>query len=111
MIEPFAEPLPQSVTAWEARKAEIRATLRRLVGDLPPLFLPEATVLESLPREGHVEHRIAFDNGAGATVIGLLLVPEGRTEPGPAILYSHCHGLEYEVGKEELLGASAWGPQ
>ena len=104
MIPAFEEPRPCSEAEWAARRSAVRATLWRLLGDLPPLCTPRVSVLESVPREGHVQQRIAFENGAGATVTGLLLVPEGRTAAGPALLYHHCHGLEYAIGKEELLG-------
>ena len=47
--------------------------------------------------------KFTFDNGAGHTVYGYFVLPAGRTEPGPAILYNHYHGGEYDNGKEEIL--------
>jgi dienelactone hydrolase len=107
----FEEPQPRSVAEWEARASDVRATLWRLLGDLPPRFTPRPTVVSSHQRDGYLEQRIAFDNRAGATVTGVLLVPDGRVEPGPAILYNHCHGLDYATGKEELLGEGRYLPE
>ncbi len=100
---PFTVPLPASPAEWEARKATLRATLRELLGDLPPLFTPQPQVVSRTAGPGYTLERIEFDNGAGATVYGYLLLPEGRREPGPAVLYNHYHGGEYHLGKDEMM--------
>ena len=53
--------------------------------------------------EGYLLERFTFENGAGATVYGYLMVPEGHEGRGPAIVYNHYHGGKYSQGKEEVL--------
>jgi dienelactone hydrolase len=96
-------PAPQTLTEWLNQRESIRARFWQLLGDLPPLFTPQPTVLERTTREGCVVERFAFDNGASAMVYGYLLLPEPLTAPAPAVVYMHMHGGEYEVGKEELF--------
>lgn len=104
----FAEPMPASVEAWESRRNEIRGALRELFGDLPPLFVPAATVDRVEPRAGYRLEHFAFDNGAGDKVYGYALIPEGRAGRGPAILYHHYHGGKYENGKGEVIDPKAF---
>jgi dienelactone hydrolase len=49
--------------------------------------------------------KFQFDNGAGDTVPGYLLLPKAASARKPAILYCHWHGGEYDLGKEELFQA------
>jgi dienelactone hydrolase len=49
--------------------------------------------------------KFQFDNGAGATVPGYILLPKNAVAKSPAILYCHWHGGEYDIGKEELFQA------
>jgi dienelactone hydrolase len=103
-VPPF--PVPTSRAEWERRRGDIRARLIELLGHLPPR--PKSPAVQTLVREDrgdYVYESFRFDNGAGATVPGVLLLPKGRAKPGPAILYCHWHGGEYEKGKTELFGA------
>lgn len=105
-----AGPVPEFVVpadraAWETRRVEIRSTLLRCLGDLPPRpSVPVVTTLSRVDRGNHWEERFRFDNGAGAVVPGVLLLPktDGATKV-PAILLCHWHGGEYERGKSELF--------
>jgi len=99
----FRTPPPESLQAWEARRKELRRKLWELFGDLPPLLTPEVKVTGKESRPGYTLERFTFPNGVGDTVFGYVLVPEGRTGRGPAILYNHYHGGRYQQGKEELL--------
>ena len=90
--------------AWEAQRGEIRSRLWQLLGDLPPR--PAVPAVETLAREDRgafMVERFRFDNGAGATVPGLLLLPKGTAGKAPAVLYCHWHGGEYDHGKIELF--------
>ncbi len=100
--QPFqvASALPE----WEKQRSEIRQTLLNLLGDLPPR--PTTPMVRILSREdrGTCWHeRFEFDNGAGARVPGVLLLPKNRTGKVPGILYCHWHGGEYDGGKVELF--------
>jgi len=50
-----------------------------------------------------VVEKFSFDNGAGATVPGYILLPKNSAGRAPGILFCHWHGGEYEIGKEELF--------
>lgn len=102
-LAPFETPRPDSSQAWETRKVELRQTLWRLLGDLPPLFTPEVTVHRKESRDGFRLEQFTFDNGVGDTVYGYILLPQRNEERRPAILYHHYHGDKYAQGKEELL--------
>jgi len=56
-------------------------------------------------RPGYFLEKFQFDNGAGATVPGYLLLPRHVSGKAAAILFCHWHGGEYEIGKEELFQA------
>lgn len=99
----FVAAVPPAAAAWQKHKLELRATLRRLLGAWPPMFNPRPETLSRETRDGYTLERFRYDNGAGDTVYGYVLVPAGRSGPGPAILYSHYHGGAYTNGKEELL--------
>jgi len=49
--------------------------------------------------------KFQFDNGAGSTVPGYLLLPKNAPARSPAILYCHWHAGEWDLGKEELFQA------
>lgn len=101
-------PPPHTRAEWEAYVPSARAALRSLLGDLPPLFTPHATITSREQREGYTLESLTFDNGAGATVYSYLL-PQHIPERAPAVLYHHLHGGKYELGKDELWVDSGIG--
>ena len=102
-FKPFETPRPATAREWDKRKADLRKKLWRLLGDMPPLFIPQATIHKRETKNGYILERFTFDNGVGDTIYGYLLVPSGRKGRGPAILYNHYHGGQYNQGKEEVL--------
>jgi dipeptidyl aminopeptidase/acylaminoacyl peptidase len=99
---------PRTRRAWETRRATIRKTLGELLGALPPRpKAPKVVTLTREERDGYVVEKFQFDNGAGATVPGYLLLPAGARGPAPAILYCHWHGGQYDSGKEEIFRTNA----
>lgn len=100
--------VPKVKTAWEHRRKQVRAQLWDLLGNLPPR--PKQLEVKTLRREdcgGFILERFRFDNAAGATVPGYLLLPKRVKGRVPAILYCHWHGGHYDVGKEELFRTNA----
>ena len=96
--------IPAKADDWGRRRAEIRSTLLRCLGDLPPRAKASPIrALEVVDRGDWIEERFEFDNGAGARVPGVLLLPKGRRGKVPGILYCHWHGGEYGAGKSELF--------
>lgn len=96
-------PAFRDLAGWDAFKQAQRAALWRLLGDMEPTFTPASEVLSREERGAYTMERIAFDNGAGATVYGYVLIPNGVALPAPAILYQHAHGGNYPRGKNELF--------
>ncbi len=108
-VPPFAAPV--TAGAWHRRRDQIRATLRRLLGELPPdthpEVDPEVEIVSRDSQDGFVCERFRFHNadplgGAASTVPGVLLLPANLAKPAPAIQYLHWHGGEYDLGKEQL---------
>src|SRR4051812_38097204 len=96
----------KSKSAWEKQRKQVRAELWDLLGKLPPRpKLPKIETLSHEDRGDYVVEKFLFDNGAGATVPGYILLPKNSNAKAPAILYCHWHGGEYEIGKEELFQA------
>ena len=90
--------------AFEKQRSSVRATLTQLLGQLP--VRPPVPVVRTLLREDHGSYwqeRFEFDNGAGATVPGVLLLPKHSAGRLPAILWNHWHGGQYDAGKVELF--------
>lgn len=105
LAPPFT--IPADKVAWEKQRQQVRAELGELLGKLPPR--PTAARIETLAREDRGDYlleKFRFDNGAGATVPGYLLLPKNISGRAPAILYCHWHGGEYDIGKEELFQAN-----
>ena len=104
VAQPFAT--PRSKAAWEVKRRRIRTELLELLGKWPSR--PRVPKVETLSREDrgdYIVEKFQFDNGAGSTVPGYVLLPKNVSGKAPAILYCHWHGGEYEIGKEELFQA------
>ena len=99
---------PTSRSAWEAYASTTRAALWSLLGDLPPTFTPTATITARDERDGYRVETLEFDNGAGATIYGTLLLPNAD-KAAPAVLYHHLHGGKYGLGKDELWSEEVIG--
>jgi dienelactone hydrolase len=100
--------VPGSKAAWERERKKVRQQLWELLGNLPPR--PKRPAVETLNREDRGDYlleKFQFQNGAGATVPGYLLLPKGLSAKAPAILYCHWHGGQYDVGKDEVFGTNA----
>ncbi len=98
--------VPATLKDWETKRAAVRAQLWRLLGQWPPRpKMRRVEILSRTDRKDYVLEKFQFNNGAGATVPGYLLLPStvARDRKFPAILYCHWHGGEYDNGKEELF--------
>ena len=99
---------PSKPEEWTRQRAEIRATLWKLLGDFPPRpAVPRVTVVSRTVHDGYVLERFTFENGLGSTVPGYLFLPGNGGAKVPAILYCHWHAGQYDVGKEEMLRQNA----
>jgi dienelactone hydrolase len=99
-VEPV-DPLPVddrgALDAWRVR---CRARLTRLLGPWPHPVPLRLETLEQVPCDGYRRDKVIFDSEDTMSVPAYLLVPDGRTEPGPAILACHGHG----PGKALVVG-------
>jgi len=102
LAPPFAA--PPTLDQWKNKRTEIRSQVWKLLGKLPPRpARPRVRTLSHEDRDGFTLEKFEFDNEAGAIVPGYLLLPKKRSTQGPAILYCHWHGGQYDIGKEELF--------
>lgn len=88
---------------FESHQRRRRKELWGLLGDLPELRQPRARLLRIEERTGYRLEHLELDLNGIEPVAALLLVPDKRSNPAPALLYIHAHGGTYELGKEELL--------
>jgi dienelactone hydrolase len=96
--------IPNTLAEWQSNRKAVRDTLIKLMGALPAR--PKTPVVQIIGREdkgNYFEERFTFDNGAGATVPGVVLIPKGNLKKHPAIYYCHWHGGNYDLGKRELF--------
>jgi dienelactone hydrolase len=101
---PFAA--PQTLSDWEGERQDIRKELWVLLGRMPPR--PKTPEIETLSREDrgtYVVEKFRFNNGAGSTVPGYVILPKNVAGRAPGILYCHWHAGEYDLGKQELFEA------
>jgi dienelactone hydrolase len=107
------KPSPE-LAAWLKRRAAIRRILLQNLGDLPPRP-PAGPKVEITGRERRNGYRLEwfrFDNGmgdGGSAVSGLIAIPDGVTRRAPAVQYCHWHGMDYHLGKREVLGQGSTG--
>src|SRR5689334_3762382 len=100
-----AETLPRQGDSQDlARKAERRAELWKLLGDLP--WEHKAGQPKLVSKEEHEDYtleRLVLELNGLEPVPALLLIPRKRQTPAPGLLYIHWHGGMYDLGKEMLL--------
>lgn len=96
--------IPGTLAEWQSNRKAVRDTLVRIMGALPPRpKVPNVTVGKREDKGHYFEERFTFDNGAGAIVPGVVLIPKGKLKTYPTIYYCHWHGGNYDLGKRELF--------
>lgn len=91
------EPEPRSPEAE-------RALLYRLLGELPDRQAAISSSTISVEEHEHyVLERLVLDLNTLEPVPAYFVRPNRRASRYPAILYSHAHGNDYALGKDELL--------
>jgi dienelactone hydrolase/lysophospholipase L1-like esterase len=82
--------VPENSEDWKGRRPEVLKAVVGSLGDLPPRpSPPRARVVTREVRRGYTLEKVALDNGVEGEVSALLLLPEGRNGPVPAILWLH----------------------
>lgn len=81
---------PTSADEWQKQRPEVLRIVRDSLGDLPPRPSPvTARVVSREWRRGYTLERVSIPNGLGNDISALVLLPEQRANPAPAILYLH----------------------
>jgi dienelactone hydrolase len=95
------DPLPEadlaSLPRWLAAR---RSRYEELLGRRPEPVPRRLETLESVQCDGYRREKLVFDSEALMSVPAYLLVPDGRREPGAAVLACHGHG----PGKDQAVG-------
>jgi dienelactone hydrolase len=105
-------PVPTDFGRWQGGDhAETRATLFRLLGEMPPRPDPaKVKVLSKEDHDGYTLERFEFHNGVDSVVPGILLIPKDRKEPCPAIVALHGHGSSKESVCTDAKNSQFIGP-
>lgn len=92
-------PLPADLQKWKTTdRPATRATLLRLLGEMPPRPDPKhVKILSREKKDGYTLERFEFHNGADSRVPGILLVPDGLKGPAPTIIGLHGHASSMET--------------
>jgi dienelactone hydrolase len=88
-VDPFPTDDLDQLVAWKARAVN---RLDRLLGPRPEPVPLDLEITESQECDGYVRQRVVFDTEATMSVPAYLLIPQGRSGPGPAVLACHGHG-------------------
>jgi dienelactone hydrolase len=94
------DPLPSDPSGLEAWRVRGGDRLDALLGRFPDRVPPDLETLETSQCDGYARHKVVFDTEETMSVPAYLLVPDGMTAPGPAVLAVHGHG----PGKATVVG-------
>lgn len=79
-----------------------------LLGDLPARDRPiSARLIDAGEHDGYWLERLELDLNGCEPVPAYFARPLGVTGPLPTVLYHHCHGGRYAIGKDELISGHA----
>jgi dienelactone hydrolase/lysophospholipase L1-like esterase len=82
--------IPSNSIAWNQRRPKVLRTVLDSLGDLPPRpSPPRARIVSRELRPGYTLEKVSLSNGVDGEVTALMLVPEDRKGPVPAILWLH----------------------
>jgi len=91
-------PMPTDLARWEKDRVQVRATLLKCLGDLPPRPDPRKVVTTGKEDKGdYIFERFEFFNGVDQTVTGVLLVPKSLKGRAPAVILAHGHSGSTDV--------------
>jgi len=88
---------------------ERRAVLYGLLGDLPPRERKIGVqLLERRQTQDYDLEYLSLDLNGWEAVPAYFIKPRGAVGRLPAVLYSHSHGMNYALGKDELLRGNVY---
>jgi hypothetical protein len=81
---------PADAAAWKVQRPAGLRAVRQSLGDLPPRPAPvRGRLITRELRPGYVLESVAIDNGVDGVIGALLLLPDKRRQPAPAVLWLH----------------------
>ena len=98
------ESISKDLNTWKIHRNQLLAGLSQRLGHLPDL--PDQVCFEVIDQRDHdlgLIQKLRLHNGADTGIPAWFASPKKNSSPGPAILWCHWHGGEYEVGKEEVF--------
>lgn len=102
----FRTPEAAEATTWDTWRREFQAAIWDRIGGPPaeiiPLNVQRGPVTE---HAGYRREYITFESEPGVVVPAWVLIPEGRTAPGPAVVAVHGHGY----GVDDIVRINADG--
>ena len=82
--------IPSNASDWKEKRPTVFRTVVDSLGDLPPRpSPPRVRIISRELRPGYTLEKVSLANGVDGQVSALMLVPEGRRRPLPAILWLH----------------------
>ena len=82
--------IPANASDWKEKRPTVLRTVVDSLGDLPPRpSPPRVRIISRELRPGYTLEKVSLGNGVDGEVTALMLVPEGRKGPVPAILWLH----------------------
>jgi dienelactone hydrolase len=82
--------LPENAAAWKMQRPAVHKAVVESLGEFPARPSPQKVrVVSRELRRGYTLERVAIDNGESNDISALLLMPEKRRNPAPAILWLH----------------------
>lgn len=83
-------PIPANADEWNHHRPAVLKAVLQSLGDRPPRPSPQRTHLVAREiRRGYTLERVNIDNGVDSQVTAMVLIPDRRRNPAPAILWLH----------------------
>lgn len=83
---------PAKLSQWKEERVKVRATLIKLLGDIPPR--PKnlnVKTISHVKKDGYILEKLVFDNGVDSWVPGYFAYPTNARGKVPVILALHGH--------------------
>jgi dienelactone hydrolase/lysophospholipase L1-like esterase len=82
--------VPRDASTWQKQRPTVLRAVLDSLGDLPPRpSPPRARIICRELRPGYILEKVSLSNGVDGELTTLMLVPERRKAPVPAILWLH----------------------
>ncbi len=87
------------VAAW---RQQGRDKMFELLRYAPTPASSDAEILETVKKDGYTRYRVRYSVTSDRKTEAFLLIPDGLTQPAPAVVALHCHSGFYYYGKEKI---------